>query len=35
VPVLYIYFDRLANRVRRALKMRPKMKRIELEQELN
>ena len=35
VPVLYIYFDRLADRVRRMLRMKPKMKKIQVEQELN
>lgn len=34
VPVLYTYFDRLANKVRKILRIKPKMKRLEVEQEL-
>lgn len=35
VPVLYIYFDKLANKVRKTLRLKPKMKRLEVEQGLN
>lgn len=35
VPLLYIYFDRLASKVRKMLGFKPKMKRLEVEQELN
>jgi len=35
VPILYIYFDKVANKVRKKLKIKPKMKKSEVEQELN
>jgi len=35
VPILYIYFDNFANRIRKLLKMGPKMKKSQVEIELN
>ena len=35
VPVLYNNFDRLASKVRKVLRLKPKMKRQDIEQELN
>lgn len=35
VPLLYIYFDKLSDRFRKLFKMKPKMKRLEVEQECN
>ncbi|WP_053957317.1 efflux RND transporter permease subunit [Inediibacterium massiliense] len=35
VPMLYIYFDKFANKVRKLLGIKPKMKQLEIEQELS
>ncbi|AOT72509.1 efflux RND transporter permease subunit [Geosporobacter ferrireducens] len=35
VPLLYIYFDKIANKIRKILRLKPKMNRLEVEQGLN